>query len=252
MEKKYFEEYYFHERNHWWFKIRLLILKNLILKYVSIKKSLEILNAGAATGASSLMLKDFGEVTSLEYDKDCAVFLSSLLNEDVVNASLTDLPFSDNSFDLVCAFDVIEHIEDDKKALNEVFRVLKPGGILFLTVPAFEILWSKHDVINMHYRRYNAKALRILVSITGFKIIFESYFNFILFIPVLIYRSIVNFLYFKKRGSDSGSDFEVFKSNRLLNSMFYRLFSIEQRVLSGGIRFPFGVSLAMIVQKPKP
>jgi SAM-dependent methyltransferase len=251
MERRYFEEYYFHERNHWWFKVRLLILNDLIRYHVFNKKPLKILNAGAATGATSLMLKDFGYVTSLEYDKDCAVFLSSLLNDEVVNASLTDLPFSDNSIDLVCAFDVIEHIEDDHKALTEIFRTLKPDGMLFLTVPAFEMLWSNHDVINMHYRRYTAKALRKLVSDVGFEIKFESYFNFILFIPVLLYRSIVKFLFFKNKYNNSGSDFEVFKSNEFSNSFFYRLFSLERFFLSRGVRFPFGVSLAIIVRKPK-
>ena len=72
------------------------------------------------------MLSKFGEVTSLEYDKYCCEFLKEKTGIEAINASLTELPFSDNSFDLVCAFDVIEHIEDHEKAVDEIFRVLKP------------------------------------------------------------------------------------------------------------------------------
>jgi len=92
------------------------------------------------------MLEKFGDVTSIEYDEDCCQFLNEVLHIPALQGSITELEFEDNSFDLVCAFDVIEHVEDDSKAASEMLRVCKKDGLVFATVPAFMLLWSEHDV----------------------------------------------------------------------------------------------------------
>jgi len=251
MEKQYYNEYYKLEREHWWFKARLKILDFNIKKRIFKGLSFSILNAGAATGATSIMLKNYGTVQSLEYDKECSIYLSEILNEEVSNASLTALPYSDKSYNLVCAFDVIEHIEDDTKAIKEIHRVLKEDGYIYISVPAFNLLWSKHDEINHHYRRYRLKNLITLIANNGFQIEYASYFNFFLFLPILIIRLFSRLLPDNLDKNSTGSDFEKFNSNKFLNKLMYHIFLSEIYFFRLGLRLPFGVS-SMIIAKKSP
>jgi SAM-dependent methyltransferase len=249
MDKLYYKEYYKLEREHWWFKARLGILELLThqLRY-KIKNSPKILNAGAATGATSIMLKKYGDVLSLEYDEDCATFLSEILDEKVLNNSLTNLPIDQESLDLVCAFDVIEHIEEHEEAIKEVNRVLKCDGYIFLTVPAFNFLWSKHDEINHHFRRYKLKDLKKILKENGFIVEYSSYFNFFLFFPIFIIRLFSKVLPTKKRADSTGSDFEKFSST-VINKLLYKIFLSESALLKRKMNLPFGVSAIIIGKK---
>jgi SAM-dependent methyltransferase len=247
MNKKYYLDYYHFERKHWWFRARLTILEKLF-PATNIKNP-HILNAGVATGATTKMLSTFGKVTSLEYDKDCCQFLKEHLQIEVDNASLTHLPYADSSFNLVCAFDVIEHIEDDERALSEIYRVLKPHQKMFLTVPAIPILWSEHDEINHHFRRYTMKELVTKVKQAGFYIEYKSFFNFWLFPPILLVRllSKVKILN-KKKAKNLQSDFDKYKTG-FFDSFLYKIFKSESVILKRGFSFPFGVSIVLIAQK---
>lgn len=256
MDKNYYQEYYYLERSHWWFRARLNILESLFRKNIAnnFEENLSILNAGVATGATTIMLEKFGTVKSLEYNKDCCEFLERNTDIKPVNASLTALPFKDKSFDVVCAFDVIEHIEDDVLAIQEIRRVLKDNGKVFLTVPAFMFLWSKHDVINHHFRRYTRKTLSTLVM-SEYKIAFISYYNFFFFIPVAAIRFVLNM--FRRAGSkqkkesnqSTGSDFELFKTEGFLNKTLTQIFKSEKFWLTNKRKFPFGISLVCIGEK---
>jgi len=157
MEKSYYIEYYHLERNNWWFKARMDILRSQVVKIANGRKDLNILNVGAATGASSLMLQEFGTVTSIEYDEDCFAFTKERVNIPLEIGSILDIKYPNNHYDLVCAFDVIEHVEDDQKAASELIRVCKNNGYVLVTVPAFNFLWSEHDEINHHFTRYTRK-----------------------------------------------------------------------------------------------
>jgi len=244
MDPQFYREYYTLERNHWWFKARLRILESIVKqKIAKTDAKLKILNVGVATGATSEMLSNFGEVTSSEYDKDCCDFLLEKTGIEAVNASLTELPFADNSFDLICAFDVIEHIEDDALAVAEMHRVLKPGGHYFVTVPAFQFLWSNHDVVNHHFRRYTKPQLNQLFTDKQFQLADSSYFNFWLFFPIAAVRFLLNLLPKKKGTETSGSDNEVLSSSGILNKLMFSIFHSEKALLKTGIRFPFGVSI---------
>ena len=246
MDPKFYREYYTLERSHWWFTARLEILEAVLIKWVLNNPAdrLSILNVGVATGATSEMLSKYGEVTSVEYDEDCCKFLKEKTGIDAIHASLTELPFDAASFDLVCAFDVIEHIEDDLLAVSEIERVLKTGGQYYITVPAFQFLWSNHDVVNHHFRRYTKGQLNGLLS--SFHLKFSSYFNFWLFFPIAMVRFILNLLPKKNSKTSSGSDNEVFSSSGLLNSILKQIFKIEKHFLIKGVRFPVGVSILSI------
>lgn len=249
MDPKFYKEYYTLERSHWWFTARLDILEATLKKRVLSGQKPNILNVGVATGATTEMLSKYGNVTSLEYDKDCCDFLKEKTGIEAINASLTELPFEDNTYDIVCAFDVIEHIEDDALAVGEINRVLKPGGKYFVTVPAFQFLWSNHDVVNHHYRRYTKKHFLTLFTSIGMKSTFSTYFNFWLFFPIAVVRTILNLLPKKKDEETSGSDNEVLASSTILNKILYLIFKSEKTLLGSGVRLPVGVSFLAIGKK---
>ena len=164
MDAEYYKLYYKVEREHWWFKARAEILKDQIRINVS-EPGLRILNIGAATYKTSEMLSEFGEVTSVEYDDDCCEYVTKELKKEIFQGDATALEFENNVFDIVCAFDVIEHIEDHSKAMTEMYRVCKDKGLVFITVPAYQFLWTNHDEINHHFRRYNKSNFRNILVI---------------------------------------------------------------------------------------
>lgn len=252
MDKNYYKDYYYLERKHWWFKARLNILESLltrqILPILTDKQNIHILNAGVATGATSIMLEKYAKTTSLEYDQDCCLFLKETVGIEAVNASLTGLPFEDESFDLVCAFDVIEHIEDHELAVAEIKRVLKPNGKVFLTVPAYQFLWSEHDEINHHFRRYTLKELSQVVQVNALNIQYSSYFNTLLFPLIFLIRFIGN-LFKKKTTKKAKSDFEKVKTGGFVNSILCFIFKLEKPLITRLFRLPFGVSIVLIAQK---
>lgn len=244
MDKNYYVEYYKLERENWWFKARLEIIRSQIKRIAKGRHNLKILNIGTATGATSIMLQEFGSVKSIEYDKDCYEFVKQRLDIDLEQGSILDLQFRDEEYDLVCAFDVIEHVEDDKKAVAEMLRVCKSEGNIMITVPAFNFLWSKHDEVNHHFRRYTWAMLKPLFN--SEKVVFHSYFNSILFFPITAVRLLGKLIPLKRKGS--GSDFGLVNS-AVLNNVFYRIFKVENIFLSSRISLPFGISLMAIAKK---
>lgn len=245
MDSAYYIEYYELERNHWWFRARSEVLESQI-KRIANGNKLKILNIGTATGAGSEMLSRYGEVTSVEFDSECVKFLRGNLKMEVTEASILELPYTENEFDLVCAFDVIEHVEEDQLAAQEMLRVCKNKGTIFCTVPAYNFLWSKHDEVNHHKRRYTASTFNHLF--VGSKIIYSGYFNTLLFLPVTFIRISSRFIprLFLRKGA--GSDFTL-AGNQRLNSLLYYFFRLENNLLRRRIRFPFGISYLLITKK---
>ncbi len=244
MDKNYYKRYYTLEREHWWFSARAEILMTHIRRVFAGRTDLKILNIGAATGYSSELLQQFGTVTSIEFDQDCYEFTRDVVKIPIQLGSILGLDFSNNTFDLVCAFDVIEHVEDDLLAVSEMRRVAKTGGVLFVSVPALMLLWSEHDVVNHHFRRYSSKILRGLFSEHDTPI-FHSYFNFWLFFPIAIIR-VISRLFTKKhlaKPEDTQSDFDNFKNGGVVNALLKGVFLSENILLKRFIAFPVGVSI---------
>lgn len=242
MDKAYYKQYYDFERSHWWFLARAEILESFVNEFG--KSGLSILDAGTGTGANSVWLSNYGEVTSMEFDQDCIDYSHSKNNLKYVQGSLLELPFADDSFDLVCAFDVIEHIDDHELAVSEMKRVCKPGGSILVTVPAFQHLWSEHDVINHHFRRYTKKSLNALFEKLKGEIIFSSYFNFRLYPLVLLARTIGRLFSNSTKNNPPKSDFDKFKPG-LTNNLLRKVFSGEKNQIQKRNSFPFGVSLIL-------
>jgi SAM-dependent methyltransferase len=242
MEKAYYTEYYRLEREHWWFRARNEMIINHLRQIMPQNRPLKILNIGAATGRSSEMLSALGTVESLEYDTDCCEFARRELKMEVVQGSILELPYPNEMFDIVCAFDVIEHVADDKKSVAEMRRVCKTGGIICIAVPAFMFLWSEHDVVNHHYRRYTGAQVLDLFDNTNKKI-YHTYFNTGLFLPIAFFRLFSRLLPKRKaQGEETASDFGVLK-NGFVSQFLYRFFKLENYFLQKQWYLPVGVSI---------
>jgi len=248
MEPIYYDEYYRNEREHWWFRARESILRRQMQRLISagrIPTSPRILNIGAATGRSSQWLGEFGSVVSLEYDGDCCRLTTERTGLEIVEGTILDLPWERDSFDVVCAFDVIEHVEDDAGAVAEMQRVCRKNGILFVTVPSSPLLWSEHDEINYHFRRYRIGELKALFK--GCDLLLCSGFNSLLFAPIAVHRVIRRIVdrLVGERSRPLKSDFSRSQFSAL-SGLLETIFRSESLWLSRGIGLPWGVS-AMII-----
>lgn len=152
-----------------------------------------------------------------------------------------DLPVLPGPLDAVCLFDVLEHIEDDAQALAAVRGLLRPGGLLFITVPAYAWLWSAHDERLGHCRRYTAGRLRRAVEGAGFRVRRLTYFNTILALPVMVLRLLGRAL-----GREAH---DLRRPGTLLNRALAACFALEARLLRWGA-FPFGISILMVARRP--
>lgn len=252
MEKHYYHEYYKQERCHWWFSVRSQILSAILRQNTDPNRKYKIIDIGVATGASTELLRAWGDVTPVEYDKDCCEFASRILNTHVHNDSITDLHFEDESFDVVCAFDVIEHVADHRKAVQEMYRVCRKGGWIFITVPALMSLWSQHDVINHHHRRYRRSELLDLFKDLRGTHQRVTYFNSLLFPPIYLFRSISRLFQGKTPKTQVTSDFNVINDQSILgkmsNAILGRIFGLEVSILKD-VDLPIGVSLLVLFRK---
>src|SRR5919202_5138322 len=171
------------EEHHWWFVSRRRILLSVLQRNLTPERQFEVLDAGCGGGATIESLRCYGRVRGLEISK-VALQHNRERGREVILGSVEQIPFTSDSFDLALALDVIAHVQDDVRALEELFRVLRPGGSLLVTVPALRMLWSSHDVVNGHYRRYALGELRQRIEAAGFEIVDATYFNTLLF-PVI-------------------------------------------------------------------
>jgi SAM-dependent methyltransferase len=243
MDRAYFLKYFEFEKKHWWFRARAEILREYIQKNCLLSPGLKILNVGAATGGSIEWLSELGEVTSLEFDKESVLFIKDHLKANILEGSILSLPFSENAFDLVCAFDVIEHVENDYLAFQELARVCKEKSSVLITVPAHMHLWSQHDVVNQHYRRYSLESLRSLMnSASTGKLEFITFFNSYFYFPIRIVRKANNFHSLFFRSKKLKSDFEKFSSG-FYNEFFFSIMRREKLKLSEQRPYSRGVSL---------
>ena len=159
------------EDSHWWYQGRRAIIERVMAPLLGELAAAggrpRILDAGCGSGRNMLELAPHGEVTGVELSLPSAELARARGLGEVIGGSLEELPLADNSFDLAVCLDVVEHLQDDERALRELRRVVAPGGALLVTVPAYQWLWSGHDEINHHHRRYNAGTLRSVAERAG-------------------------------------------------------------------------------------
>lgn len=234
-------EMYALESGHWWFWGKRRLMQRMLGRKLA-QPGLRILDIGCGAGANALELSAFGAVTASDRSLDALAFVRSRGVERVVAAEAPRLPFADGSFDVVTAYDVIEHVEDDSGFVRELARVLAPGGTLAVHVPAWPSLWSGHDVALEHKRRYTRRGLRALVDGSGLRIARISWTNCAIFLPVLATRWASNTL----GAGDDSANLGVVPAP--LNALLRGIGRVEAS-LAATTGLPFGVSLAVIATR---
>lgn len=230
------------EGEHWWFTARREIVGHMIRR-LSLPAHASILEIGSGTGGNLHMLSSFGEVSAMEMNTTAIAMAVRKHGDrfDIRAGSCPgNIPFDTERFDLICLFDVLEHIEEDVATLVAIRRLLADGGKVFLTVPAYPWMWSGHDAFVHHKRRYSLQELRSKVVAAGFHVRRLSFFNTLLF-PLVAGARLVG----KLLGRDvvSGTAVPSAPVNRLLNMVFR-----FERHLLGRHDLPFGVSLLAVLE----
>jgi SAM-dependent methyltransferase len=220
---------------HWWYRARREVLAALIRRSAALPPDARLLEVGCGTGHNLAMLQSFGHVDAIELDPEARAIAERRLGRSVSGARLPELAGIPRAhYDLIGAFDVIEHIDDDSAAVSALAACLKPGGKLIVAVPAHQWMWSGHDELNHHKRRYSKRALRKLIESSPLELQSIGYFNSLLF-PVAVAARFAGKLAGRGGGGES-------MPPKPLNWAFEKVFGAE-RYLAGKLSMPPGLSL---------
>lgn len=239
MRAEMYELHAAHEDHHWWYVARRSIVLDLIRTHLSNRpERARLLDVGCGAGGMLSAMRQFGDVVGVDPSPVAVALTAERSGADVREGSLPDaLPIAmSERFDVITALDVIEHIDDDAAALRTLARLVAPDGLLIVTVPAFAFLWSGHDVVNEHRRRYSSRMLRTVLEGAGLQVERISYFNTLLFPPIAAIRIVRRLLGRQEASADVGA--VPAPVNRILSS----LFGAERHILRHAT-LPFGVSL---------
>jgi SAM-dependent methyltransferase len=242
MEKSFYRIFFEVQKKHWWFVAKKKIVLDLIDRHVPVKPNHKILDIGCGSGLMLNALEQIGETNGMDMSDDAISFSKEIFSGTVKKGVLPDnIPYEKEYFSLVVALDVIEHVDDDRAALSAIRSHIAPGGHAVITVPACMFLWSEHDVLNEHKRRYTLEELKTKLLDSGFTIERISYFNTFLFPLISLVRMVNNVL--KRKG---GSDVDL--PHSAVNYIVEKIFSMEKYFLRF-MNFPIGVSVLAVVRK---
>src|SRR3954451_22255349 len=175
------------DERHWWYRGRRRVIRSE-LDRLELPRPWRILDAGCGSGRTMEMLAGYGEVSGVDLSAAAVATARNRGFHDVRRGRLEALPWDNASFDVATCLDVVEHVPDDRRALAELRRVVRPGGFLLVTVPAYPALWSHHDVVNRHCRRYRARSLRAAAAGAGWRLVRDTHFNSALLAPAAAVR----------------------------------------------------------------
>jgi SAM-dependent methyltransferase len=232
------------DEHHWWYRGRRRIIR-AELDRLTLPAGARVLDAGCGSGRTLQELVAYGEVSGIELDAGSAELARSREHGDVRIGRLEELPWSDETFDLITCLDVIEHVPDDVAALAELRRVCRPGGWLLVTVPAYQALWSAHDEANHHFRRYSRQSLRRATAAAGWQLQRLSSFNSLLLVPAAAVR-----LTQRRLGTHNGYTSDLELGPAWLNDALERPLALEASWLARGRTLPAGLSLLAVLWRP--
>ncbi|MDP2653123.1 MAG: methyltransferase domain-containing protein [Candidatus Omnitrophota bacterium] len=245
MDKDYAAKYRRLEDRNWWFVARRDMVGRLLK---GTDTGARILDVGCSGGTMIRFLLDkgFRDITGIDVSEEAVEGCrrKGLTQVHCMDGENPDFP--DGTFDEVIASDVLEHLPRDRNALESWRRLLKPGGRLILFVPAFRFLWSKHDEVNHHFRRYHRKELLGLLKEAGFTVRRCSYWNVLLFPPIAAVRLLQRLM-----RKDSAEMDQLHDISPAINAALIGLFKIEN-ILLERLSMPFGVSIFVLAEKPAP
>lgn len=247
MKTQFEVQYHRLEENHWWFVSRRELVRKLVRR-LNPDLTCHLLEIGCSGGLLIRQLQQDGykHVTGIDISEAAIRQCASCGITGVHLMDAQNPSFPPESFDLITASDVLEHLADAPGALTAWLRLLRPGGRVVVFVPAFMSLWSQHDIVNLHRHRYTARELQNRLSTAGFTTERLGYWNFMLFLPV----ALVRFLKRIAAPSSTADHGDLSHPPKLLNLLLLGLLRIENRALELGLNFPWGVSVMVIARKP--
>jgi SAM-dependent methyltransferase len=225
------------EDRHWWYRGRRRVIRAAV-QSLPLPTGAQVLDAGCGSGRNMVLLRSFGEVTGLEPSSASAAVAQERHVGEVVQGSIESMPFETGRFNLAGAFDVIEHLDDDRAALRELRRVVGPGGFLVVTVPAYQWLWSEHDERNRHRRRYTRAQLTAAARDAGWTPLWTSYFNTFL-LPLAVAVRLLERV--RPRNAAGASEFE--RTPAWVDPLLQQPMRVEAALLRAGVRLPAGLSV---------
>jgi SAM-dependent methyltransferase len=242
MENELFDEMYKVETQHWWLVARRKIIASIIDTF-GLGLDSKIMDAGCGNGDNLEFLSQYGELIAIEMDDNALARAQSRQIGKVVKGELPDnFPSAINrENDLIVLLDVLEHINDDEKSLSILKNWAKSKGKLLITVPAYQFLWTKHDELHHHKRRYTVGQLKKIIENNGWNVNYISYFNSFLFPLALIAR-------LKDKVFPPAKIDSLTLPNRFINHLFEKIFSLETIILRK-FSFPFGLSIIVVAEK---
>lgn len=245
MRHEMYEHIYRVERTHWWYVGRRKIVFEWVLGLLADHPASRVLDVGCGTGFNIEYLQAAGyeRVVGLDVSSEALSFCRLRGLEHLVCGDGTDPPLQPESFDVILALDMIEHLVDDVSALRALGHLLRSGGSLVVFAPAFQFLWGLQDVVSHHRRRYTARELGRKLAQAGLDVVKLSYANMYLFPLILIGRLVLRLFGNRIRGT-SENDLHPGWSNGLLQSIF-----ASERFLLRHVDLPFGVSVLCIATK---
>lgn len=247
MDRDLYETFAAIEDYHWWFAGRRDVIRAIFQTRLSTTagETRSILDVGCGTGGMLPLLQEFGKVEGIDSAPEAVRHCRQRFG-DQIPVSLGRLPeaiVEGEKKDVITAFDVIEHIDDDAEVLATIAARLTSDGLLVCTVPAYEWLWSQHDEVNRHMRRYTKALLTDRLTSAGFDVSFISYFNMFLLPAVAAVRMAQRVV---KAPAGRRSDFD--RSPAVLNAVLRRFLTVEAALLCRR-SLPFGVSLVAVGRK---
>jgi len=228
------------EDRHWWYRGRRNLLARVI-DDLGLPRPARVLDAGCGSGRNMVDLARLGPITGIELSDTSVLLARERDVGEVIEGSVLDMPFDDASFDLATSLDVIEHLEDDLGALRELRRVVAPGGCLLVTVPAYQWLWSGHDVVNHHHRRYTRRSLQAVAERAGWRQTRTSYFNSLLLPVAILLRALE-----RLNTKTTESSLDLWVPPEPLNWLLERPLALEATLVGAGGRIPAGLSLLAV------
>jgi SAM-dependent methyltransferase len=228
------------EDRHWWYRGRRKLLARVIAD-LQLPERARILDAGCGSGRNMVELARLGTVTGVELSETSVCLARARETGDVIEGSVLEMPFDADSFDLAVSLDVIEHLEDDLGALRELRRVVAPGGCLLVTVPAYQWLWSAHDEINHHHRRYTRRTLQRVAEQAGWEQTRTTYFNSLLLPVAIVLRALE-----RLNTKTTESSLDLWVPPAPLNWLLERPLALEAALIGRGGRIPAGLSLLAV------
>lgn len=241
MREAAYRQHYEAEDRHWWFRGRWAVVDSL-LRRTPLPASPRILDAGCGTGGNLVRYSRIGEASGVDPSPEAVRFCRDRGFGSVEQAGLEKLPFAAESFDLITATDVLEHVAEEGTALRELWRVAAPNAALLLTVPAYMWLWSEEDENLHHHRRYTRPRLRRAVETVGWESGIATYFNTLLLPPIALVRGL------SKLTGRKGAEVDATPAS--LDGVLSLPMRLEACLIRAGVSLPAGVSVGIVCRKP--